>query len=71
MSAYFSGPLAPMRSWNGRGCLSRLLFCQVNSPGTKRQISFPGVPAEDVGETEWLDPGPVLTPEAGTGVPAP
>ena len=70
MSAYFSGPLAPMRLWNGRGSPSQLLFCQV-TPLAEREISFLGVPAEDVGETEWLELGPMLTPGAGTRVPAP
>lgn len=36
----------------------------------EREISFPGIPAEDTGETEWQDLDPMCTPRAGTGVPA-
>lgn len=44
-------------------------FCSAKSvPLAESEISFPGVPVEDVGESEWLDLGPVFTPGAGTGV---
>lgn len=49
----------------------RVNFCSAKSaPLAEREISFPGVPAEDVGETEWLELGPMLTPGAGTRFPA-
>lgn len=45
-------------------------FSAKSVPLAEREISFPGVSAEDTGGTGWPDLGPMPATGAETGVPA-